>query len=106
MLAALILALTFAGCEKDPDSDELSGKTYTAYDGYVVVEFGSNGTFTETNNVGEPEEESYRGTYTVNGNTATLTTTEGDAITVTTSDNWNTFVVIGDDGYTTTFTRQ
>ncbi len=40
VLAALILALTFAGCEKDPDSDELSGKTYTAYDGYVVVEFG------------------------------------------------------------------
>ncbi len=51
-----------------------------------------------------PGEGTQTGTYTVNGNAA-IVTTDGESGTITTSDNWQTFVMT-EDGMTMTFTRQ
>ena len=106
LIAALFLALAFIGCNNNV-SVGLAGGTYTASQvnggttTTMTFTFYSNGIFTGSQTTSGGTTYNEPGTYTVNGNTATM---NGSQI-ITTTDGWQHFTMVFDSS-TFTFTRQ
>ena len=112
IFVALVLSVAFIACannaapsenntsnvsQGNTSSDPLAGYTYTnnAWGMSCTFESGGNITMRWRNRT-------EHGTYTVNGNTATVTADDGDIDILTTTDNWATFVWPGDINITAT----
>ena len=111
LLAALFFALAFIGCNNNV-SVGLAGGTYTysvengGTTASATFTFDSNGSFTGSATSGSTTYNDAAGTYTVNGNTATLTGTSGGSVILTTTDGWQHFTMVFGGSSTGTFTRQ
>jgi hypothetical protein len=94
LLAMLVMVLAFGmmvvGCDDDPESggkDALDGTTWKgAYGGYNITLKFNSPNYTLTNSQGGASE-TENGTYTISGDTVTLTKKSGSSTTGTFSGN-------------------